>query len=230
MNTLIQLFNDSIGLIVATIIFCLLSYIVETSDPKSGLHKFTKQEIMFYYLILIIGSVITNIRFTSVLDRIFFMILISVLTFHAHTDSKTNEVYRIFSIFLWIIGLIYTILKIFVAKVIIFNTAPLLIFFIGPTVFIITMYLTSVLSGWLHGKGDGYILIANALFVQFLAIDPGMLSIEPILIHYIIAAIFLIVTNPKKISFKKARMKERVAYAPSVLFATIMTIFITAIL
>lgn len=230
MNLLMTLFNETIGLIIGTIIFCLLSYIVETSDPESGLHKFTKPEVLFYYLLLTLSSLITNARFTSVFDRIFFMILLSVLLFHAHTDSKTNQVYRIFSLFLWIIGFIYTIVRIFIFKCIIINTTNLLIFLIGPTVFIIAMFFTSVLSGWLHGKGDGYILIANALFVQFLAIKPGMLTIEPILIHYIIAALILIISNPHKISFKKARMKERVAYAPSVFVGTLLTMIITGLL
>lgn len=230
MNLLMTLFNETIGLIIGTIIFCLLSYIVETSDPESGLHKFTKPEVLFYYLLLTLSSLITNARFTSVFDRIFFMILLSVLLFHAHTDSKTNQVYRIFSLFLWIIGFIYTIVRIFIFKCIIINTTNLLIFLIGPTVFIIAMFFTSVLSGWLHGKGDGYILIANALFIQFLAIKPGMLTIEPILIHYIIAALILIISNPHKISFKKARMKERVAYAPSVFAGTLLTMIITGLL
>lgn len=230
MNLLMTLFNETIGLIIGTIIFCLLSYIVETSDPESGLHKFTKPEVLFYYLLLTLSSLITNARFTSVFDRIFFMILLSVLLFHAHTDSKTNQVYRIFSLFLWIIGFIYTIVRIFIFKCIIINTTNLLIFLIGPTVFIIAMFFTSVLSGWLHGKGDGYILIANALFVQFLAIKPGMLTIEPILIHYIIAALILIISNPHKISFKKAKMKERVAYAPSVFVGTLLTMIITGLL
>ena len=116
MNLLMTLFNETIGLIIGTIIFCLLSYIVETSDPESGLHKFTKPEVLFYYLLLTLSSLITNARFTSVFDRIFFMILLSVLLFHAHTDSKTNQVYRIFSLFLWIIGFIYTIVRIFICS------------------------------------------------------------------------------------------------------------------
>lgn len=230
MNALMNLFNNTAGILFGTIIFCLLSYIVETSDPESGLYKFTKIEILFYYLLLIISSIITNLRFNNVFDRIFFMILLGVLLFHAHTDSKTNQVYRLFSLFLWFVGAIYTIIKIFIFKCITLELTYILIFAIGPTIFIIAMFLTSILSGWLHGKGDGYILIANALFIQFLAIEPGMFTIEPILIHYIIAALFLIISNPQKISFKKAKMKERVAYAPSVFVGTLITMIITLLI
>lgn len=228
MDMLINLFNNTIGIIVGTFIFCFLSYIVETSDPESDLHKFTLIEVLFYNLLLLLSSLIVNLRFTNVIDRIFFMILLSVLLFHAHTDSKTNEVYRIFSLFLWGTGLLYTIIKIFILKCIILEPIYLGMFFIGPIIFILIMFFTSVLCGWLHGKGDGYILIGNALFMQFLAIETGMFSVEPILIHYICAAFVLIITNPKKISFKKARMKQRVAYAPAVFAGALMTILGTA--
>lgn len=230
MNTLISILSDSIGIVIGAIIFCLLSYIVETSDPESGLHKFKKEEIFFYYILLVLSSLIVNLRFTNMLDRGFFMALLGILLFHAHTDSKTNEVYRIFSLFLWGLGIIYTILKLFVVKCIVLEPAYIGMFLIGPAVFIVVMFLTSVLSGWLHGKGDGYILIGNAFFIQFLAVGPGLFTIEPILIHYILAAVILILMNPKKISFRKARMKERVAYAPAVFGATLLTILFTAFL
>lgn len=230
MNMLISLLNNSAGIIAGTIVFCFLSYVVETSDPESGLHKFTIQEILFYYLILMLSSTIVNLRFDNIVDRIFFMILLGVLTFHAHTDSKTNLVYRIFSLWLWIVGIIYILIKLFVFKVVVLQPFYILAFLGGPAIFMIVMFLTSVLTGWLHGKGDGYILIGNAMFLQFIAVDLNLFSIEPILYHYIAAAIFLIITNPSKISFKKARMKNRVAYAPSVLAGTLAVLFITALM
>lgn len=230
MNMLISLFNNTAGLLIATIVFCFLSYVVETSDPKSGLHKFTKPEVFFYYLILLLGSEIVNLRFEHVVDRIFFMILIAILAYHAYTDSKTNLVYRIFSLWLWGVGVIYIIIKLFIFQVLVLKPVYILAFLGGPLIFMVTMLLTSCLTGWLHGKGDGYILIGNAMFMQFLAVDINVFSIEPILYHYIAAAAFLIITNPKKISFKKARMKNRVAYAPSVLAGTLIVLFITAFL
>lgn len=230
MTMLISIFSECIGLAVGTAIFCFLSYIVETSDPDMKLHIFTKAEIIFYFMLLLLGSTIVNLRFTHVVDRIFFMILLGTLLYHAHTDSKTNQVYRIFSLFLWVVGVIYTLIKLFVFNVVALEPVYLGMFLIGPAVFIIAMFLTSVLSGWLHGKGDGYILIANTFFIQFLAIEPGMFTIEPILIHYIIAAVVLVIMNPRKVSFSKAKMKERVAYAPAVFAATLLTILGTAFL
>lgn len=230
MTMLINIFNECIGLAIGSAIFCFLSYIVETSDPDMKLHIFTKAEVIFYSLLLLLSSTIVNLRFSNIIDRIFFMILLGTLLYHAHTDSKTNQVYRIFSLFLWVVGIIYVIIKLFVIKVVLLDAVHLGMFIIGPTIFIIVMFLTSVLSGWLHGKGDGYILIANTFFIQFLAVEIGMFTIEPILIHYILAAVVLVIMNPRKISFSKAKMKEKVAYAPAVFAATLLTIIGTAFL
>ena len=210
---------------ISSIIFILLNYMIEQTDPESKMHIFKKHQAALVIVCLILQSYIITERFDSLLDQIFFSILASILLMHAHTDYHTKYVYRLFSYFIWIGGFIYSLIKVFLCKAI--SPDQMLIFFGGTILFILIMLIGSVFTGFIHGKGDGYILVGCALFLQFTTYSDW--GVEPILWHYIFSIFFLVIFNIKNMSFKKGKFKKRVPFAPSIYVATLLMIYLTGV-
>lgn len=216
-----------IALMISAIMFCGLTYLIEISDPESKMHIFSKEQLFFILIIMYLQSYIVTTRFTSLLDISFFSSFLTILLMHAHTDMNTKYVYRLFSYIMWFLGIIYSILKICVLHEIPQN--DLFMFLAGTVLFIVIMLLGSVFTGFIHGKGDGYILIGCSLFLQFTAYGQPKIGVEPILWLYIFSVLFLITFNFKKVSFRKKRMKERVPFAPSIYAGTLIVTLLTGI-
>ena len=227
MEILMQIFNNISGLIVGGLVFFYLMHQIETADPESGLHLYSKNDGLLFLSQFAVSSVLVNYRFSSVVDRIFFLAMFSIMIIHSYTDSKTKTVYRPFNYCLWIIGVIYVIIKFFVTK-----NPPAFDGGWKYTVFyiIILIIIMSVSVFLLHasGKGDGYILIGLSLFVPFSADGTLFISLVITLLYYICAGFLQIFSNLKKIEIKKLRFKEKLPFAPALLYGLWIIILLTA--
>jgi len=145
------------------------------------------------------------------------MAMFGIMIIHAYTDKKTKTVYRPFNYCLWIIGGIYAILKLFIFKDLIVADGNAIFTIIYILIFIFSMYLfTFVFKA--TGKGDGYMMIGLSLFIPFLSKDTPFFSLIIMLLYYVCAGIFQIISNIKKMEFKKFRFKEKLAFAPALLY------------
>lgn len=216
MQVLITTLSSSIGLLCSLLIFLYLMYQIEIADPESNLHIYSKEEGFVFMIEMLISNILVNIRFTSIIDRIFFMLMFGIMIVHAYTDKKTKTVYRPFNYILWAIGIIYTIVKLILKDMPQADEgAKQTLMFIGVFIFIIFMFTFVFHTA---GKGDGYMLIGLAFFVSFLSKDTPFISLIISLVFYIIAGILQVIINIKQFQFKKLRFKDKIPFAPAMLF------------
>lgn len=214
-----------LSFILSILVFIGLIYLIKISDPESKMYILSKKQKIIYTSFLLIQQVVLYFRFSNIIDTLFFSAFLTIMLVHAHTDFHTKYVYRLFSYIIWILGIIYSYLKVNVLHDI--TKAELPAFFGTSLLFILIMLIGSVFTGFIHGKGDGYILVGNAIFVQFLVFSEPKWGIEPILWHYIFSAIYLILFNIKKLNIKKFKMRERVPFAPAMYLASLTVTLLT---
>ena len=216
MLTLITTLSSSISLLCGFLMFLYLMHQIEVADPESNLHIYSREEGFGFMIEMLISNILVCIRFTSIIDRIFFMLMFGIMIVHAHTDKKTKTVYRPFNYILWIIGIIYTAIKLILKDFPQANEGwKQTLVFIGIFIFIVWIFTFIFHTS---GKGDGYMLIGLAFFVSFLSKDTPFISLIITLVFYIIAGILQVIINIKQFQFKKLRFKEKIPFAPSMLF------------
>ena len=227
MEILAQIFKNFIGLVIGGGAFFYLMHQIEVADPESRLHIYTKKDSFLFLMQFITSNILVNYRFESIIDRIFFMVMFGIMIIHSYTDSKTKTVYRPFNYCLWIIGAIYIALKFFILKQFpaFDGEWKYTLFYI--LAFIALMYVfTFVLHA--SGKGDGYMLIGLSLFVPFLADKTLFISLVITLLYYICAGFLQIFSNLNKLEIKKLRFKEKLPFAPALLYGLWIVIVLTA--
>lgn len=217
MEILNLIFKDCTGLLIGLCVFYYLLDKIENADPESKLYILSDKDAFITCFKFLISNELINYRFTNLFDRCFFMAMFGIMIVHSHTDSKAKIVYRPFNYCLWIIGVLYAVIKLFIL-----NQYPQIdespiqtVFYIG--IFITIMYVfTFVLHA--SGKGDGYMLIGLSFFVPFMGIDTLFISLIIMLVYYIVSGFIQIFTNLDKLEIKKLRFKEKLPFAPSLLY------------
>lgn len=217
--------NFMIALLISILVFLGLNGLIKLYDKESDMYHYNRKEKIVLIICMLLQSIFITLRFDSLLDISFFSIFVSILLMHAHTDFHTKYVYRLFSYIMWLVGILYNITKLYILDTI--PSDKIMLFLSGTILFIAIMLVGSVFTGFIHGKGDGYILIGCALFLQFTTYSNW--GIEPILWHYILSVVILVITNIKKINWTKKKMKEKIPFSPSLYIATLLVIHLTGI-
>ena len=145
-------------------------------------------------------------------------IIIGTLFICVYTDWQNKIVYRIYSVLLIGLSVIFAICNYKLYSDI--NTISAII------MAIIIIYILTIFNCF--GIGDALVLVGNDIILS--VINNKYFIAEILLWHFIIAALLMIILNLKKMNWKKLRFKNPVAFVPYIYLATMIIGILTLVL
>ena len=202
---------------LSIIIFYFLKKLILINDDENNLIT-KKREYFIIPILLIISSYVFINIFTGILNNLLIPIIIGTLFICVYTDWQNKIVYRIYSVSLIALSIIFAIYnyKLYLDV----NTISAII------MAIIIIYILTIFNCF--GIGDALVLIGNDIILS--VINNKYFIAEILLWHFIIAALLMIVLNLRKMNWKKLRFKSPVAFVPFIYLATIIIGVLTLIL
>lgn len=202
---------------LSIIIFYFLKKLILINDDENNLIT-KKREYFIIPILLIISSYVFVNIFTGILNNLLIPIIIGTLFICVYTDWQNKIVYRIYSVSLIGLSIIFAIYnyKLYLDV----NTISAII------MAIIIIYILTIFNCF--GIGDALVLVGNDIILS--VVNNKYFIAEILLWHFIIAALLMIVLNLRKMNWKKLRFKNPVAFVPYIYLATIMIGVLTLIL
>lgn len=202
---------------LSIIIFYFLKKLILINDDENNLIT-KKREYFIIPILLIISSYVFVNIFTGILNNLLIPIIIGTLFICVYTDWQNKIVYRIYSVSLIGLSIIFAIYnyKLYLDV----NTILAII------MAIIIIYILTIFNCF--GIGDALVLVGNDIILS--VVNNKYFIAEILLWHFIIAALLMIVLNLRKMNWKKLRFKNPVAFVPYIYLATIMIGVLTLIL
>ena len=149
-----------------------------------------------------------------------------VLLLNAYCDQKTKLVYRIYNILYIFLCTIYGIASMFLLHYSIEQTIAIGLTWIGTIIIVLLLSSGKIKIFHTMGLGDGLALIGTSIFLLSFIHQDGYFPVEYILVHFIVATVFMVICTIHKFDFKHMKFKEDVAFLPYIY----VSIFITAII
>lgn len=193
--------------ILSSHIFEKVIKFISLQDENIVLKNSEKVIVIISYLIVIY---LFSIKYRSNLVFIFYYLTILYLIITAFIDFKIKYVYCILNVFMGINSIIYLIYLLYINVNIVPNIKGILITLIISTIF-------SKLDVW--GWGDSEIFIAIAPIIA----TGGIIYI---LINFIIAMALSGLINIIKVFFKGFKIPLRQAFAPYIMFSSLLIMFL----
>ena len=202
---------------LSVITFYFFKKLILINDDENNLTT-KKREYFIIPILLIISSYVFISIFTGILNNLLIPIIIGTLFICVYTDWQNKIVYRIYSILLIGLSIIFAIYnyKLYLD----INTISAII------MAIIIIYILTIFNCF--GIGDALVLVGNDIILS--VINNKYFIAEILLWHFIIAALLMIILNLKKMNWKKLRFKNPVAFVPYIYLATMIIGILTLVL
>lgn len=172
-----------------------------------------KKRIMSFLIFLSTTLLYFKFRVSVEFYMYFYLSIYLIIT--GYIDYKTKNVYAIFNYMTILVGILYLIYQNSIGIDIKFTIMYVIIYVIFTKVM---EYLNS------FGGGDTDIFIALSIFISSINFNSFPLVI--LLLNMILSNVILIISNIGLVDFKRGRLKEEIAFAPSIALSTIIIILL----
>lgn len=172
-----------------------------------------KKGLMSFLIFL--STILLYFKFEASVEFYVYFYLSIYLIITGYIDYKTKNVYTIFNYITIFLGILYLIYQKSIGIDIKFTIMCVIIYVIFTK---IMGYLNS------FGGGDTDIFIALSIFVSSINFNTFPLVI--LLLNMILSNVILVISNIRLVDFKRGRLKEERAFAPSIALSTITIILL----
>lgn len=202
--------NTFLEMVVLEFLLLQLAFhFIQKIDKNHGFNVGDREKA-YSLLVFIASSIIIMIKYRDKTDYYALSILMSYLVIVSIIDSQTKLVYRFINYIMMIIGSIYIITM---------NESAL--YFIYLIMFGLFVFFLVKIRGF--GAGDGYFFFITGMFlINKSKIIPLMLP----MLNIIISSLIFIFIYRNKFDWKTRKMKEMIAFTPSISISTFILLLI----
>lgn len=195
------------SIIIEILLYFMSLKVIKKYDINNNINNTKKENIINVALIMLV-SILLSFKFSD--KTYFYYCYLSLyLIITAYIDSKTKLIYSIFNYITMIIGITFIINN---GNSIEFNLINVIIYAVIILIFD---------KMKCFGGGDTELFISISFFM---CNNSNKLPLEIMIANVLLSNTVMIIFNFKNINFKKIKLKEHIAFAPSIAVSTMLII------